>query len=89
MPKVFTIKGYSIYIWSNENNEPIHFHVSKGKPRQNAPKFWITSSGGILATNNNRIPTNDLKIIMQTAYANIDAIKIEWLKAFGTIRYYC
>ena len=23
--------GYKIYFWSNENNEPIHIHISKGK----------------------------------------------------------
>ena len=35
MPKIFTIKGYIVYFWSNENDEPIHVHVAKGVPRPN------------------------------------------------------
>jgi len=29
MPKLMTIRGYQISIWSNENGEEIHVHVSK------------------------------------------------------------
>lgn len=29
MPKLFIIDGYQISIWSNENGESIHVHVSK------------------------------------------------------------
>ncbi|MEG1947917.1 MAG: DUF4160 domain-containing protein, partial [Lachnospiraceae bacterium] len=25
------IAGYKIFFWSNENNEPIHIHIAKGK----------------------------------------------------------
>ncbi|MBQ8813590.1 MAG: DUF4160 domain-containing protein [Lachnospiraceae bacterium] len=32
MPSLFTVSGYKVYFWSNENNEPIHVHISKGKP---------------------------------------------------------
>ena len=33
MPNIVTIMGYKIYFWMNEENgEPIHVHVSKGKP---------------------------------------------------------
>ena len=46
MPKIFTIKGYIVYFWSNENDEPIHVHVAKGAPRPNATKIWLTKSGG-------------------------------------------
>ena len=40
------VSGYSVYFWSNENNEPIHVHVAKGKPTPNATKIWLTKSGG-------------------------------------------
>lgn len=46
MPKIFTIKGYIVYFWSNENDEPVHVHVAKGVPRPNATKIWLTKSGG-------------------------------------------
>ncbi|MDD7740505.1 MAG: DUF4160 domain-containing protein [Fusicatenibacter sp.] len=29
------VSGYTVYFWSNENGEPIHVHVSKGKPTPN------------------------------------------------------
>ncbi len=31
MPNIVTIMGYKVYFWMNENGEPIHVHVSKGK----------------------------------------------------------
>ena len=43
LPKLFTVSGYTVYIRSNENGEPIHVHVSKGKPTPNATKIWLTS----------------------------------------------
>lgn len=52
------VSGYKVYFWSNENNEPIHVHVSKGKPTSNGTKIWLTRTGGcILASNgsNNKI----------------------------------
>ena len=46
LPNLFTIFGYKVYFWSNENNEPIHVHISKGSPSPNAAKIWLTSKGG-------------------------------------------
>ena len=45
MPQVFKIGAYWVYFWSNENDplEPVHVHVSEGKPTKNATKIWITS----------------------------------------------
>ncbi len=42
MPNLFTILGYKVYFWSNENDEPIHVHISKGIPSKNAAKIWLT-----------------------------------------------
>jgi len=46
LPSLFQIGGYKVFFWSNENNEPIHVHIAKGKPTSNATKVWITSLGG-------------------------------------------
>ncbi|MDE5577502.1 MAG: DUF4160 domain-containing protein, partial [Oscillospiraceae bacterium] len=27
MPNLFTVCGYKIYFWANENDEPIHVHI--------------------------------------------------------------
>ena len=45
MPTVFEIYGFKVYFWSNENNEPVHFHVSKGTMTATSTKFWILSNG--------------------------------------------
>jgi hypothetical protein len=39
LPNLFTVSGYKIYFWSNEYGEPIHVHVSKGKPSVNSTKY--------------------------------------------------
>ena len=44
MPNLYSWMGYVIFFWSNENYEPIHVHVCKGKPSANATKIWITKS---------------------------------------------
>ncbi|MBR0350554.1 MAG: DUF4160 domain-containing protein [Clostridia bacterium] len=31
-----------MYFWSNENEEPIHVHISKGIPVSNSTKIWLT-----------------------------------------------
>ncbi len=55
MPQVFKIGSYWVYFWTNENDplEPVHVHVSQGKPAANATKIWITRSGRCLLANNN------------------------------------
>jgi hypothetical protein len=41
MPTVFEANGYRFFFYSNENNEPMHIHVSKGDAEA---KYWISSS---------------------------------------------
>ena len=66
MPKLFMVSGYSVYFWSDENNEPIHVHVAKGKPIPNATKIWLTKSGGcILASNGSKISNKELNELME------------------------
>ena len=55
------VSGYTVYFWSNENGEPIHVHIAKGKPTPNATKIWLTKSGGcILASNGSKISNKEL-----------------------------
>lgn len=92
MPQVFKVGSYWIYFWSNENNprEPVHVHVSKGSPRDNSTKIWITSYGKCLIENNNsHIPGNVLKNIVRVIEARSDEIVKKWELVFGEIRYYC
>lgn len=69
--KLFTVSGYIVYFWSNENGEPIHVHVSKGKPVPNATKIWLTRSGGcILASNGSKISSKELNELMEFIVEN-------------------
>jgi len=70
LPSLFQIGGYKVFFWSNENNEPIHVHIAKGKPTSNATKVWITSlGGGIVANNNSKIPQNELNELLEVISA--------------------
>lgn len=89
MPVLFEKNGYYIYFWLNENNEPIHFHISRGKPTENATKVWILKSGGLLlAHNRSRINTNDLGKILRYMQNNTGTVITEWKSRFGYEKYY-
>ncbi len=92
MPSIFEICGYKIYFWSNENNEPIHVHISKGKPTPNSTKIWLTKSGGCIPANNNsKIPNNDLSILLDAITSNYFFIVSYWKKFYeiDEIKFYC
>lgn len=92
MPSLFTVSGYKVYFWANEMGEPIHVHVSKGKPSPNSTKIWLTKSGGcILANNSSQIPSPALKELMTFISAQFFLICVEWKKFFLTddIVFYC
>lgn len=92
MPNLFRLKGYNIYFWSNENSEPIHVHVNKGGPKQNATKIWLSSSGGcVIANNNSRIPEKDLNDLVDIIQGQFFYICNAWKEHFSTdkINFYC
>ncbi len=92
LPKLFTVSGYIVYFWSNEEGEPIHVHVSKGKPSPNATKLWLTRDGGcIVASNGSKIPDRELSELMEFISAQFFLICIKWKEFYvtDTIRFYC
>lgn len=72
--------------------EPVHVHISKGKPSSNSTKVWLTKAGGcILGHNRSRIPERDLKYIMGIITSNYFFILDQW-KQHSTnkdIKFYC
>lgn len=90
MPKILVIDGYQISIWSNENGEPIHVHVSKKKPSSNSTKLWLLSNGKFVKTNpnDNRIPRNDLNRIMIKLEPQAGYIRNYWIAYHGYEKYY-
>ena len=90
MPKIMVIFGYQVSIWSNENGEPIHVHVSKRRPSANSPKFWMLSDGTFCIANPNdkRIPAKDLHNIILKLNANTQMIRSFWMAYHGYEKYY-
>ena len=89
MPKLFEIYGYIISIWSNENNEPIHVHISKRRPSENSTKVWILSNGNVmLANNKSKINNKELQNIMKVIRANSYEIVKYWEAYHGYVKYY-
>lgn len=89
MPSLFLVFGYKIYFWANEGNEPVHVHVSKGKPSPSATKIWITRAGGTIVVNSSRIPKKDLAKIEAFVQSNAVSIVNAWNNVFNRISYYC
>lgn len=82
MPKGLELYlGYHIYFWSNENNEPIHVHVSKN-PQQNATKFWITSDSVEIANDTGSVDQKDMGKILRYLRKNRDDIIVNWINYF-------
>ena len=92
MPKLFTVSGYNMFFWSNEQGEPIHVHVSKGRPTSNATKIWLTKTGGcIVANNGSKIPEKELNELLEFISAQFFLISEKWKQFFvtDTIKFYC
>ena len=92
LPNLFTVSGYKVYFWSNENNplEPVHVHIAEGRASANATKVWLTSSGKTLLCNNNsQIAKRELRKIMRIIEANSKEIIDKWYSQFGELRFYC
>lgn len=92
MPQVFKVGSYWVFFWANENEplEPIHVHVSAGKPTSNSTKIWITSAGKCLLANNaSEIPLPVLRNLMRVIEARSGEVIEKWTAFFGEAEYYC
>ena len=92
MPQIFRIGPYLIYFWTNEGVplEPVHVHISEGIPSSNATKVWITKTGKcLLANNNSKIPTKNLRVVLSILEARSCEIIETWVDYFGQPKYFC
>jgi hypothetical protein len=92
LPKLFNIGGYTVFFWSNENNEPVHVHISEDKPTPNATKIWLTKNGGsVVAHNKGQISNTILNKALNIVAAQHSKICREWKKRFEVdeIKFYC
>ena len=86
MPQVFKIGSYWVYFWLDENLplEPIHVHISQGKPVPNGTKVWITKNHRCsLAHNKSKIPPATLNNIIRIIEMRIPEIEQKWMSIFS------
>lgn len=84
MPSLFRFSGYCVYFWSQDGNEPIHVHVSKGRPSPDSLKYWLLEDGGVeLARKPYGIPERDLRQIAKAIGKRHSDICREWASTFG------
>ena len=91
MPQVFKIGSYWVYFLTNEGSpvEPIHVHIAKDGPTENATKVWITSRGKCLVANNNsNIPTHILNNMVRMIEARSSEVIEKWTDYFGEPDYF-
>ncbi|MBR6080958.1 MAG: DUF4160 domain-containing protein [Treponema sp.] len=92
MPQVFSFGSYKVYFWLNEGEplEPVHVHVSKGKPSANSTKIWISSAGKCsVANNKSQIPVKTLDNIVRLIETQYMLVFSRWKETFGELRFYC
>ena len=84
MPKaLLDFMGYSFFFWPNENGEPPHIHVCKGKPSERSAKFWIRDDEIVMEHNGANISAKDLKKIQMYISLNKKDIIYEWFRHFN------
>jgi len=92
MPQLFRIGRFLVFFWSDEGmpEEPVHVHVSEGKPSANSTKFWILKNRKtLLANNNSHIPEKELRMLQRIIEANSEEIIEKWKEHFETVNFYC
>ena len=92
LPNVLRIGSYYVYFWTNENTEPVHVHISTGKPVPDSTKLWLTKSGHcIVANNNSQIPDHKLNKLIEIIEDQFFYICNKWVETFGkdTLKFYC
>ena len=77
MPTVFEINGYKFFFYSNENNEPIHIHISTGNA---SAKYWIEP--GILEEYSYGFKVSERREIKKLVKEHNQAISHAWNEFF-------
>jgi hypothetical protein len=76
MPTVLQIRGWRLFFFANERNEPIHIHCNKAEIRC---KFWIdVDDFNIRPEYALNASNRDLREIKKIVYEHFDAIVEAW-----------
>ncbi len=72
------LNGFRFFFYSNENDEPIHVHVTKG---DGAGKIWLEPSTRLVYLNG--FSKADEKAILKIVDAHADEFKRKWNEYFN------
>jgi hypothetical protein len=77
MPTVLRVRGYRIYFYSHEPNEPPHVHVDKGGA---SAKFWLEP---VTIARNVGFTARELAEVMRLVQRSEAALLRAWHDFFG------
>ncbi len=78
MPTVLSKNGFRFFFYSNENDEPIHVHVSKGDA---IGKIWLEPVIQVAAFEG--FTKAEERLILQEVKLNYEQFKIKWNEYFS------
>ena len=82
MPNIY-YNGCRIYFWSNENDEPIHVHVTEGEVSKNSVKIFIRSNNTLdIDYCGYSIRKSTIDKAVDFINSNIMLIKTRWCEHF-------
>jgi len=80
MPTVLFIRGWRLFFWANENDEPIHIHAEKGDMEC---KFWLEEENfEIKSAFEYNLTPQAKREIKKISYEHFDYIVSEWHRFF-------
>ena len=81
MPTVLYIKGWRLFFYSNEGNEPIHIHGQKG---DKDCKYWLdVDDYAIREAYTYNMNNKDIREVKKIILQNLDEIIQAWNTHFG------
>ena len=81
MPTILLVKGWRVFFYSNEGNEPMHVHARKGDAEC---KFWMLSEAySVEEAWSHGLTPRLRREVRKILFDHFDIIIEEWNRCFG------